>query len=51
MFAKAGGAVEFGIKRGRKTVNIVPQPKRFASVTTGRFRGLCFALTSHSEGG
>jgi large subunit ribosomal protein L27 len=23
LFAKSGGAVEFGIKRGRKTVNIV----------------------------
>ncbi|WP_238419065.1 50S ribosomal protein L27 [Gordonia sp. 'Campus'] len=26
LFALAAGAVEFGSKRGRKTVNIVPEP-------------------------
>ena len=34
LFAKAAGAVEFGVKRGRKTVNIVAPPPRGLALAT-----------------
>ena len=46
LFATAAGAVEFGVKRGRKTVNIVP-----AARASRAFAGASTLRKVHSEEG
>ena len=48
LFAKAAGAVEFGVKRGRKTVNIVEPSARRPS-TSRTFREREAAASSFGE--